>query len=620
MCDNVWHSYGANVVIQVSMVSTASLPSVFRPDFSRPESTLSTDMETVDRMSQEQFDKFYLDQQQDPSTLESPYLYSMYGNDGAKPPSSYGYAQDLVLQMPLEPRTISDANFDPQNGNVSMAKFDNLASILRHRGRANARSNAIVTLDAKGKEFSAITWDKLASRAEKVGQVIRDKSGLYRGDRVALLYRESEVIDFTIALLGCFLAGIVAVPINTHTKFKDITYILNYTQSHLALTTDANLKSFHRDFTAAGQSWPRGVEWWKTNEFGSYHPPSKKAEPPALQVPDLAYIEYSRAPTGELRGVVMSHKTVMHQMSCLSTILSSRDRDRRKSKAAMDSKMLNAPVTKSQTVLSYLDPRQSIGMIMGVLMTIYSGNSTVWVPQSTLAVPGLYANVISKFKPSVLLADYPGLKQVAYNYQSHPLATRNYSKKYPVDLSSVKWSLIDCLTVDTEFHEMLAERWLKPLGNKRYQLVIAPMLTLSEHGGMVVSMRDWIGGQEALGCSFPDDDDSNDSHELSELLLDKKALSTNKVHILSATHHRDGVFTDDNQRDTIRVGAFGYPLPDATLAIVDPETSTLVSELIVGEIWVDSPCLSGGFWGLGRETEIIFHAKCWGADGALEVC
>ncbi|KAK7208110.1 hypothetical protein BZA70DRAFT_244673 [Myxozyma melibiosi] len=591
-----------------SMASVSSLPFPARPEFSETRSSSSAGLGTVESIIRHEYE--FEDQQNESAAPDSNYMFSLYGNEETHQASSYGYPQDLVLQMPLDPRATSEANFDPQNGKSAMAKFDNLAAILRHRGRSNARTNAIVTLDAKGKEFSAITWDKLASRAEKVGQVIRDKSGLYRGDRVALLYRESEVVDFAVALLGCFLAGVVAVPINTITKFKDITYILNYTQSHLALTTDANLKTFHRDFTAAGLSWPRGVEWWKTNEFGSYHPPSKKADLPALQVPDLAYIEYSRAPTGELRGVVMSHKTMMHQMSCLSSILSSKDK---RSASSSNS------ITRSQNVLSYLDPRQSIGMIMGVLMTIYAGNTMTWVPQSTLAVPGLYANVISKFKPSILLADYPGLKQVAYNYQSYPLATRNYSKKHPVDLSSIKWCLIDCLTVDTEFHEILADRWFKPLGNKRYQTLVVPMLTLSEHGGMVISMRDWIGGQEALGCQMPDEMEPADAFELSELLLDKKALSANKVTILSTRPHKDGFFNDYNPQDIIRIGAFGYPLPDATLAIVDPETCILVPELVVGEIWVDSPCLSGGFWGLGRETEIIFHARCWGNEGTLEM-
>src|SRR5205814_7443247 len=60
---------------------------------------------------------------------------------------------------------------------------------------------------------------------------------------------------------------------------------------------------------------------------------------------------------------------------------------------------------------------------------------------------------------------------------------------------------------------------------------------------------------------------------------------------------------------TVRIGAFGYPIPDATLAVVDPETALLCTPGVVGEIWVDSPSLSGGFWTMPKHTETIFHAR-----------
>lgn len=173
-------------------------------------------------------------------------------------------------QPPLEPRDVPFAVYDPHNENIPMSKFDNIAAVLRHRARTNSKQPAYWVLDQKGKEISSITWEKLASRAEKVAQVIRDKSNLYSGDRVALIYRDLEVIDFAVAFMGCFIAGVVAVPINytNNDDYNRLNVVLTTTQAHLALTTDANLKNFQRDITANKLSWPRGVEWWKTNEFG----------------------------------------------------------------------------------------------------------------------------------------------------------------------------------------------------------------------------------------------------------------------------------------------------------------------------------------------------------------
>ena len=552
-----------------------------------------------------------------------------------------------VHQLPLEPRDVPFAVFDPHNPNVQMAKFENIGMVLRHRAKANAKQPAYWVLDQKGKEIASITWDKLGSRAEKVAQVIRDKSNLYRGDRVALVYRESEIIEFAVALMGCFIAGVVAVPINHMEDYNRLNVTLTSTQAHLALTTDNNLKTFQRDIQTQKHNWPRGVEWWKTNEFPSYHP-KKKGEEPPLIVPDLAYIEFSRAPTGDLRGVVMSHRTIMHQMACLSAIVStapSSDSRNDTFSAALRDKNGNPISTHGnhgETLLSYLDPRQSIGMILGVLLTVYGGHTTVWIEAKAVETPGLYANLITKYKASLMAADYPRLKRAVYNYQTDPMTTRNFKKNFEPNFSSVKFCLIDTLTVDCDFHELLADRWLRPLRNPRAREVVAPMLCLPEHGGMVVSVRDWLGGEERMGCSLThemhkdvseeairqgEDASQNKSafgssllggkaaqssrgssrNELAEILLDKEALKTNEVIVMAMGEEAK---TKANVLpNTVRCGAFGYPIPDATLAVVDPETSLLCSPNTVGEIWVDSPSLSGGFWALPKHTQTIFHAR-----------
>ena len=185
----------------------------------------------------------------------------------------------------------------------------------------------------------------------------------------ALVYRDTEIIDFAIALLGCFIAGVVAVPINNVDDYQKLSLLLTTTQAHLALTTDNNLKIFHRDISAQKLKWPPGVEWWKTNEFGSYHP-KKKDEATPLQVPDLAYIEFSRAPTGDLRGVVLSHRTIMHQMACLSAIISTvpkgEDKDTFSSTLrASDGTFVAPRQGKGEIILSYLDPREGAGLILG---------------------------------------------------------------------------------------------------------------------------------------------------------------------------------------------------------------------------------------------------------------
>ena len=603
--------------------------------------------------SQQGFFDDFAGHQQQPEAYGGPQRYSQgeaFSPTAGVPPPLFG-ANDMPAvapthQSPLEPREVPFDVFDPHNRAVPMSTFDNIGAVLRHRGKQNARQPAYWVLDSKGKETASITWEKFASRAEKVAQVIRDKSNLYRGDRVALVYRDAEIIDFAVALMGCFLAGVVAVPINNVDDYQKLSLLLTTTQAHLALTTDNNLKAFTRDISSQKLKWPTGVEWWKTNEFGSYHP-KKKDDAPSLQVPDLAYIEFSRAPTGDLRGVVLSHRTIMHQMACISAIISTvpagESVDTFSPNLRSDAGAYITPVrSRGETILSYLDPREGVGLILGVLFGVYGAHTTVWTEAKTVDTPGMYAHLISKYRTTVMAADYPGLKRTVYNYQQDPMATRNFKKNMEPNFSSVKICLIDTITVDSEFHEVLADRWLRPMRNTRARELVAPMLCLPEHGGMIVSVRDWLGGEERMGCPLtgdgPDLDDSpqetpsspngatglytsligapgkdrskkqlkSSRTELSEVLLDKEALKTNEVVVLATGEEAR---KRGHEIGTIRAGAFGYPIPDATLAVVDPETGLLCSPYQVGEIWVDSPSLSGGFWALPKHTESIFHAR-----------
>lgn len=458
----------------------------------------------------------------------SPYSESLYGAQTPRPPDG---SPELSANV-LEPREFPFPIIDPHNAKKPMSEFNDIATILRHRGKHQAKNQAFIILDSKGKELGSVTWDKLASRAEKVAQVIKDKSGLYRGDRVALVYRDTEIIEFIVALFGCFIAGVTAVPINHQDDYQELNYILNSTQAHLALTTDNNLKAFQRDLAIQKLAWPRGVEWWKTNEFGSFHGKRKGEE--SFTAADLAYIEFSRSPTGELRGVVMSHMTIMHQMACLAAIIASSPKREDDSKRDSYGDARIRPTSLlGEILLTYLDCRMGIGMILSVLQGVYGGFTTIWSVQAAVTVPGLWAHLITRYKATLLLGDYPGLKTVAYNYQYDPMVTRNFSKRHPVDFSSLRLVMIECISSDPEFHEILADRWLRPLGNLKAREIVAPMLCLPEHGGMVVVMRDWLGGEDHMMPLWDGNPEEVDRKELKELLLDKEALKTNDVVVVA---------------------------------------------------------------------------------------
>lgn len=509
--------------------------------------------------------------------------------------------QAAQLEDVLLPRKLLDFN--------SFAK-QSLVAILRERATAYKSELAFLVLDSRGRELQTISWEKLFLKSVKVANELKHRPHLNPSDPVVLLYKDLDVTEFTVALFGCFMASLTAIPIHQDIALTEMFEVINTTSSSLVLMSDSVYKEFEKlSAVNTKLTWPSKVSRLRTTDLGS----ARKSEQDnvfgrnkkELDVTnDLAYVEFSRSPVGELRGIALSHRTILHQMNCLDMSLLSLPN-------AGDA--LKQPVGSSRSrrvFLATIDIRISIGLIMGIMFTIYSGNMLVWAPPKVMEVQGLYANIVSKCRANLLLADFLGLKRVTYDYQQAPNATRYFLKTQRVDFSSIKWVLINALTVDGEFIEVLTERYLKPLGCQQARNAINPMLTLSEYGGMVISIRDWLGGAENLGL----DPAMRANDDLSSVIIDKEALSRNIVRVVET----NPVEPDDHSSDILRVDAFGYPLPDATLAIVNPELSTLVFKGELGEIWIDSPCLSGGFYGLKKESKLIFHAKCRDANGTLE--
>ncbi|KAI5963208.1 uncharacterized protein KGF55_003000 [Candida pseudojiufengensis] len=513
-----------------------------------------------------------------------------------------------LLEMPLNPRRPA-ASIPETSKN-----FDDILEILASRASTYRTDMAFVVLDSRSKEVSSITWEKLYLKALKIAYEICHKVSTKNTDTVVLLYKDGEVSEFVTALFGCFIAGVTAIPIHQDISLSEVLNILTLTSSKLLLYSETVAKELDRlNAQNSRINWPAKLLRWRTTDFGSakksevsYWNQKQHAKKDKNSSINLAYIEFSRSPVGELRGIALSHRTITHQMQCLDAALSSLPNSggglRRSLKEFRGNK---------KVVLATLDIRFSIGLILGVLFTVYSGNVLFWSPQRVMEIQGLYANIITKCRASLLLADYLGLKRVTYDYQQSPSATRYFSKTQSVDFSSVKWVLVNALTIDGEFMEILSQRYLRPLGCQHPENAIIPMLTLSEYGGMVISLRDWLGGKEKMGINITEED----SNDLSSVLIDKDCLARNLVKIVETNPST----SDEIGSDVLRVDAFGYPLPDATLAVVNPESGILVQKGELGEIWIDSPCLSGGFYGLRKESKSIFHAKCRGPNGFLEM-
>ncbi|CCH58992.1 hypothetical protein TBLA_0B01490 [Henningerozyma blattae CBS 6284] len=480
--------------------------------------------------------------------------------------------------------------------------MDSLPSILRGRFENYPNMTAIISIDEKGKD-NYISWYKLYLRAEKVAHELVVKNSLYKMDKVILWYNQEDMIEFTVALLGCFIAGMVAVPVSFETySLTEVVEIIKLTTSKHVLLSNECYKQLDNLHSSTSNNKIKliksdafsQIHFIKTNDLGIYSKAKKKV--PTFDIPNVSYIEFTRTPLGKLSGVVMRHKILAKQFDTLAKILDSRSTSTWEKKQIKKSHSHRDPSNR-YTIMNSLDPTRSTGLICGVLFNIYSGNLLISVDKNILKRAGGYEEVINKYRPDILLNDQLQLKQVVINFLDNPELTNNKTQK--MDFRCIKCCLTSCTTIDTDVTDMVVYKWLNNLGCSDAATCYSPMLTLQDFGGIFISLRDQLGRLENFPIQTPT------LRLQDELYVDKEKLRVNIVE----PNVNASLNSSISFNDYLRMNTFGFPIPDATLCVANLDDATLVPDLTVGEIWISSDSITNEFYQMERINDFVFNAK-----------
>src|SRR5262245_44179237 len=105
----------------------------------------------------------------------------------------------------------------------------NVAVWVERNGRRRPGDPAL----ADGESVHA-SWGAFAARTAGVAAGLRDDFGLAPGDRVAIVMRNRP--EYLEALFAIWHAGLVAVPVNARLHRDEIAYILEHSESVVAVT------------------------------------------------------------------------------------------------------------------------------------------------------------------------------------------------------------------------------------------------------------------------------------------------------------------------------------------------------------------------------------------------
>uniref|UniRef100_A0A5S6QD55 AMP-binding domain-containing protein n=1 Tax=Trichuris muris TaxID=70415 RepID=A0A5S6QD55_TRIMR len=441
-----------------------------------------------------------------------------------------------------------------------------LLAALQRFGVSNCRAPMATVLDQLGRPVLSLTYGKLLSRAVKVAHMLLTKMAakneplLRPGSRVALVYPNNDPSGFLVAFYGCLLANVIPVLIEVPLSKRDggiqqVGFLLGSCSVRVALTSEVCLKGLPK--SANGdiiefKGWPK-LNWLTTDHLSKV----PKDWFPALQSDDelVAYIEYTTDREGSVKGVCVSHGSLISHSKALT--------------AACQYK-------ESETMVCVLDFKREVGLWHSIITSVFNGMHVVFVPYSLMKVnPAAWLHMIMKFKASVVVAKSRDLHWGLLSARDCKDINLSSVRCLLVADGSNPWSLTSC----DQFLAIFKNRGLK-------SEALCPCAASSET--MTVAIR--RSARSSVSCSRG--------------TLSMSALSFGVVRV-----DRDNSLTSLTLQDS------GQVLPGATAVVVKLNgCPNLCKADEIGEICLYARTTASFYWGLNGLSSQVFKVEPLGAD------
>lgn len=415
-----------------------------------------------------------------------------------------------------------------------------ISEILKWRAMTNPDHVLFTLLSTKSSEPTTMTCAQLHKRAERIGAHLLEKGRVNTGDHVALIYPPG--IDLICAFHGCLYVGVVPVtirpphPHNLHSTLPTAKMIVDVSKSVLILTnaqTSKLLKSRESSLITDLRTWVPMVD---TDEL----PKRKLSKLHRFPTPEMvAYIDFSVSTTGMLAGVKISHSAVI---------------------SLCKSMKLACELYPSRHLALAVDPYCGLGFALWCVSGIHSGHHTILVPPSEVEInPSLWLTAISQNK----------VRDVFCSYSVMELCTKGLALSVPslkhrgINLSCVR----TCVVVAEE--------------RPRINLIQSFSKLFS---GLGLSPR---AVTPSFGCR------SN----IAICLQGSASPDTKKVYVdMRALRHDRVTLVEKGAPYSLCLMQSGKLLPGTRVVIANPETKGHCGDSNLGEIWIQSPHNSIGYF------------------------
>jgi acyl-CoA synthetase (AMP-forming)/AMP-acid ligase II len=428
------------------------------------------------------------------------------------------------------------------------AAASTLVDALRQRAETQADRVAFRFVSDHTLREQTVTYAELDRRARTLAAELARRGA--RGGRALLLHPPG--LEYISALIGCFYAGVIAVPAyppGAGRPMARLAGIVEDAHAEWALSTARALESVMP--LVQTERGLTNLQWIASDQLdGAGAGPLADLVAPATD--SLALLQYTSGSTSAPKGVMVSHGNFVHNIKSLF------------SRAGMNSE---------DRVVAWLPPYHDMGLVGAILLPLYMGVQSILITPSTfLKRPGVWLSAITQFGGTV-----SGGPNFGYELCVRRL---NAEQRAAFDLRNwrVAFSGAERVSPDTlqRFADAFGACGFDP---KAY----APCYGLAE---------------ATLGVSFAIPGETTPIEA-----FDAQAMATGRARP-----------AQPGEASCTLVGC-GPALDGVEIRIVDPDTSRPKAAGETGEIWVQSPSVAGGYWNQPELSQETFAAALHGDEG-----
>ncbi|WP_354684911.1 benzoate-CoA ligase family protein [Cupriavidus necator] len=224
------------------------------------------------------------------------------------PPNTDAGVPSAASTAPSAPLAVPSASDTPI---TTLPPRYNAAEDLLSRNLEAGRGDKIAYID----DTTSLTYAELDARARRFAGALRD-AGFRQEER--LLLCALDTIDFPTVFLGCLLAGVVPVAVNTLLTADDYAYMLGHSAARAVVVSEPLLPVMKAAIDKSGltpmviQAAPHG----ESAPTCSVRAMLARTRSPAQTVrsgpDDMAFWLYSSGSTGKPKGTVHTHGNLFH--------------------------------------------------------------------------------------------------------------------------------------------------------------------------------------------------------------------------------------------------------------------------------------------------------------------